>query len=68
MARFFREIGMREKSKNPEPVIHADYDDALLRQIAAILTRLRGGTGGKPAAVDPNHHGQTGSRGMGGHP
>src|ERR1700722_13424350 len=44
-----------EKPKNPQTVIHGDYDHPFAREVFSILARLRGTAPDKPAAENPDH-------------
>ena len=49
---------MREEPKHPQPVVEADHQHALLRQVPGVLARLGRGPRDKAATVDPDHHRQ----------
>ncbi len=57
-ARFLRQLRVREKPEHAEAVVGRDHDDALAREPFAVLPRLGGRAGLKPAAMNPEHHGQ----------
>ena len=49
---------MDQKSKGPQTVIERYNHHAFFRQIRAMVFRPRSGAERKPAAVNPDHHGQ----------
>lgn len=53
---------MHKKSENAQPVVHADHDHALLRQVRAILPSLGSCARGEASAINPHHHRQLRAR------
>src|SRR5215204_3252827 len=56
MARFLRQLGVREEPERAEPVVEGDDDRALRGEILAVVPLQAAGAAGEPAAVDPQHH------------
>src|SRR5579863_565023 len=57
MLGFFRQLGMREKSKNTQAVVDGDQHHALLRQGLTVETGRRSRPSLITARMNPNHHG-----------
>ena len=49
---------MHEKPENAQAVVHRNDDYVFLRQVRAVLPRLRCASGHEASAINPNHHGQ----------
>src|SRR5262245_34390760 len=56
MARFLRQIGMREESERAEPVIEGDDDGTFGREVLAVIPGETAGAAGEASAIDPHHH------------
>src|SRR5262249_28574826 len=50
------ELGVREESKDTEPVVDCDEDDAFGRERRSVVALLVARAGEEAAAVDPEHH------------
>src|SRR3954466_11333460 len=57
MARFLREIRMREETERSEAVVDGDDDRSLRGKVLAVIPGNAAGSAGEAAAVDPHHDG-----------
>src|SRR5512140_1577504 len=62
------QFGMGQEAKAVQPIVDADKDDSVLRQLHTIVFRLRRRSVGIASTVDPDHHGQGITAGFGGSP
>src|SRR5262245_53904942 len=56
MARFLRQIGMREESERAEPVIEGDDDGTFGGEVLAVIPGETARAAGEASTIDPHHH------------
>ena len=56
MTRFLGQLRMRKETKNTEPIVRLNDDDAFLGKILPVVTRFAISASDKSTAVEPNQN------------